>query len=379
MTNYAKQQFDSILPALVARQRRAAERESIVFQVSGFPGWYGSFLDQALDSEIERDCEYIATEKDSKYYANEPDSNFNFPEPLKVTESDLSDSYYSSRNFGLYREARNLEWLDSLVDVIGEECSPGFVWHNGARFLRPRALDKRDLTDNESRWQIALAALAQSMRYESMSSPREYNFTTDRLFAYGRLQAFRVMLRLARRPENKAAWSRIVRERHASRDGFCSWYPADSNQWPEHIAEYDHNHLATLLAFALESCGRWESETGRRARDSWDQINDSICDAMLNGEDSAFWTHVQLGDSAIAEIRGRRLCDWLESESADEWTPESPALVWLAANPAGPIIDSAIEHDAAVIRAAQEYLARQGESVAIRCDSTLDLFAGEAE
>ena len=336
----------------------ARERESIVFQVPFFPGWYGSFLDQGLDHEIERDCEYIATERDSKHYASEPDSNFNFPEALKLTESDVSDAYYGL-SFCAYREARNIEWLDSLAAVIEEEAG------KHGRTL----ISKESLTDNESRWQIALAALAASLKYESMSSPREYNFTTDRLFAFGRLQAFRVMLKLAREGENRLPWAAIVRERHSSRDGFHSWYPADASEWPDDIREFDHNHLATLLAFAIQQSGRWESA---------DQLSDQITDQMIYEEDSAFWTHVRIGDSTIAEIRGRKLCEWLESESRDDWGPECPALLWLAANPESPVTAAAIEYDGEVMRAAREALASFGEGLPLRCDKTPDMFAGES-
>lgn len=383
MNAYSNELMQSMLPALVARQRRAASRESVVFQVSGFPGWYHSWLDQALDSEIEQECYYLASEKDSKYYADDPDANFNFPEKLKLDESDVSDAYYS-QSFCAYREARNREWLDTLIDVIGDEFTGGFIWQGGARFLRPSVLDKAALTDNESRWGIALTALAQSMRYESMSSPREYNFTTDRLFAYGRLQAFRVMLRLARRPENREAWRACVKARHSSRSGFSSFYSNDStdlDSWGAEIGDYDHNMLATLLAFALQASGQFATRRSGRGDDSaWDYLNDSICDAMLTGGDSAFYQHCQIGDSVLGEIRGRKLCEWLEGERLNysgEWESDCEALKWIADNPDSDVVKAASEHDSGLIKAALEFIARDPEGFPSRCEKTPDMFAGK--
>jgi hypothetical protein len=348
------------------------ERESVVFHVSGFPGWYSSWLDQALDSEIEQDCDYVAREQDSKYYADNPAANYNYPESLKVTESDMSDAYYSQASFCDYRRERNIEWLATLAETLTDEC--------GGRLH----LDKESLTSNESRWNAALAALADSLKYESMSSPREYNFTTDRLFAYGRLQAFRVMLRLARRPEYREAWGAFVESRHSSRSGFISHYSNDSTDpesWGRDIGEYDHNQLATLFAFALDSCEMFATRRlGRRADSAWDDINDSICDAMLNGEDSAFYQHVQLGDSAIAEIRGRKLCEWIEGERLNysgAWESDCEALKWLAGNPDSDIVKAAREHDGDLIKAALEFIARDSEAFPPRCEKTPDMFAAD--
>lgn len=337
-------------------------RESVVFHVSGFPGWYGSWLDSQLDSEIERDCEYIATEKDSRYSADDPSANYNFPEALKLSESDVSNLYYGL-TFCDYREARNVEWLESLAQTLTEDCEGT---GGGDRL--------------ESFWRVAVCALGYSLKYESMSSPREYNFTTDRLFAFGRLQAFRVMLRLARRPEYRDAWRAAVKARHSSYSGFISHYSNDSDSWGEDVRELDHNQLATLFAFALQCCEVWPAGSGRRGRDSWEQVNDSICDAMLNAEDSAFYQHCQIGDSAIAEARGVKLCEWLESErEGGQFFEESAALAWLASNPDSDVVTAAREHDSEVMRAAAEAIAARGESLAIRCDKTPDMLAAARE
>ena len=342
----------------LGREAYRKSRESVVFQVSGFPGWYGSWLDSELDHQIERDSEYIANGQDSEYYANDSAANFNFPEPLKLSESDVSDLYFR-QSFCEYREARNLDWLETLANELTDQCES--------------AGDSRLQTF----WRVAVCALGYSLKYESMSSPREYNFTTDRLFAFGRLQAFRVMLRLARRPEYRDAWAAIVSDRHSSRDGFISFYDSDAESWGADIREYDHNQLATLFAFALESCGVWDCG-GRRGNDSaWDRLNDSICESMLNTEDSAFHEHCQIGGLSIAAARGEKLCDWLETErdESGQWAADCESLVWLATNPDSDVVNAAREHDSALINAAIQTLALTREGITIPCDKTPDMFA----
>jgi hypothetical protein len=103
---------------------------------------------------------------------------------------------------------------------------------------------------------------------------------------------------------------------------------------------------------------------------------------MLNGEDSAFWTHVQIGDSALAAIRGEKLCKALDdSKEAGEF--ESPAdcepLKWIADNPDSDVIAAAVEYDSAIMGEARELIARERDAIPARCESTPDLFAGEAQ
>lgn len=80
------------------------------------------------------------------------------------------------------------------------------------------------------------------LQFESMESPREYNFSTD--IIYCTVSA-----------EN-AAWlfdtcdrtlrAKVARETFTSRDGFASFYDPDFTEWGD-ILTWDHNQLGVLV------------------------------------------------------------------------------------------------------------------------------------
>ena len=87
--------------------------------------------------------------------------------------------------------------------------------------------------------------------FESLSSPREYNFSTDRIFCEidyselcGIIKTF-----------NLKAFADFVRERFTSRDGFISFYPAELAEWGR-VESWDHNQCGTALEFyAIQESG----------------------------------------------------------------------------------------------------------------------------
>lgn len=112
----------------------------------------------------------------------------------------------------------------------------------------------------------------EALEFESIKSPREYNFSTDRIFCYidyselcGIIKTF-----------NPAEFSAFVRERFTSRDGFISFYPAELTEWGK-IETWDHNQCGTALEFYAmqESSGEF---------DSWKEIEimeSSQCNGFL--------------------------------------------------------------------------------------------------
>lgn len=99
--------------------------------------------------------------------------------------------------------------------------------------------------------------------FESMQSPREYNFGTDRIFATIEESEVRRIF-AATKPETLAE---VARERFTSRSGFISHYSPDIEDWGD-VAEWDHNQVGTvLLAYANQ-----ESESGKEF-DSWEEVS----------------------------------------------------------------------------------------------------------
>lgn len=86
------------------------------------------------------------------------------------------------------------------------------------------------------------AAGLSSLTFEELTSPREYNFQTDRVFATVSRADFARMLRAVRGERLNA----LVKQRFTSRSGFISSYPNHVADWPR-IDEWDHNHCGTVL------------------------------------------------------------------------------------------------------------------------------------
>jgi hypothetical protein len=85
--------------------------------------------------------------------------------------------------------------------------------------------------------------------YESMQSPKEYNFTTDRVFAYIELEEVqRIYKELDM--EQLAAY---IKKRFTSRDGFSSFYSPHLSEWDDSdLSKWDHNELGALVECWLE-------------------------------------------------------------------------------------------------------------------------------
>ena len=89
-----------------------------------------------------------------------------------------------------------------------------------------------------------------AFEFELMQSPREYNFTTDRLFCY---VAKGTVLHMAMNVD-EAVLERTIKQNFTSRDGFSSFYDNSlyADDWFEvPLNEWDWNMLQTLLSAYL--------------------------------------------------------------------------------------------------------------------------------
>jgi len=84
------------------------------------------------------------------------------------------------------------------------------------------------------------------VEFENVSSPKQYNFTTDRIFAYIPLAEVKKLEPLRHSEEFKT----ILKQWFTSYDGFCSFYEnsPDHEDWQKPIEQWDHNELSALLA-----------------------------------------------------------------------------------------------------------------------------------
>ena len=116
--------------------------------------------------------------------------------------------------------------------------------------LAYRALDSAKWGDirqgyaKEYAEQFAHEFAIKSLSFETMESPKEYNFSTDRIFCeidYAELCCIVKTFDLSQ-------FSDFVRDKFTSRDGFISFYPADLSEWGK-IETWDHNKCGTALEF----------------------------------------------------------------------------------------------------------------------------------
>ena len=80
--------------------------------------------------------------------------------------------------------------------------------------------------------------------FESMTSPREYNFVTDQIFVHVPIEMVEKMFEELPKRKLEA----FIIDRFTSRSGFISYYSNDLAEWLEKpLNEWDHNEVGTLL------------------------------------------------------------------------------------------------------------------------------------
>lgn len=174
----------------------AQETVSVVLPFSGF---YNSIW--SLDSEHESEA-YNLTESNPG-----------------LSESDASDILYRCTTGNGYRAA---------MESVAKDYARGFSHEFADRAGFPLPLE-----------------------FEELVSPREYNFTTDRIFARVPVDAFRD---IAAAVIADGRLSAVALERFRARSGFIpfsEYKGGDITQWPADPAEWDHNMAGCVIAAAL--------------------------------------------------------------------------------------------------------------------------------
>jgi hypothetical protein len=113
------------------------------------------------------------------------------------------------------------------------------------------------------------------LTFDSMESPKEYNFTTDRIFCHIALdEAIRL---LEETPEDVLC--QLAKDTFTSRDGFISFYSPVAEEWGD-ISEWDHNQLGVLIQAHVNS----KTDCGD-GFDQWAEyrlMEDAMCNGLLN-------------------------------------------------------------------------------------------------
>ena len=153
---------------------------------------------------------------------------------------------------------------DGELDYVIEHSSEHFAaeWGLDQFDVADAAFGHLDLTDSRKAvsethvqfWGEAFSeetGLAIGLEFSSLTSPRFYNFETDRLFAKIALSDAQKCFDACQR-DGFTELRKVIIERFTSRDGFLSCYSNRLETWlAKPLAEWDCNEIETLLIAAL--------------------------------------------------------------------------------------------------------------------------------
>lgn len=149
-------------------------------------------------------------------------------------------------------------------------------------------------------------ALGVSCEFEEMVSPREYNFTTDRLFAKFDADALRAWMA---RADIRAELDIVAAGMFTSRSGFISYYSPDVNSWGDDVADLDYNQRGALLR-AVANVLIADGEDFGQSHE-FDLMEDARCNGWL---DSWIWNNTT--DNAKTGNRCDKIARYLAAREA---------------------------------------------------------------
>ena len=206
-----------------------------ILTVIPFSGFYESAHDAAMQEEF-----------DSIFHDDRGNFRPSFERPY--------NALLRLMNWRQAEEEYAREYVDSLACYIGEAI--------GGK------MDSRE-------------ARARILEFESMYSPREYNFGTDRLFAF----IPRALLVFMYKETPRAVLAEYVESHFTSRSGFCSFYSNELDSWEldSRLVKgegkpLDHNEAGAILCSWLASRKYGDSIQGQPKPEKPDQIEKAFSD-----------------------------------------------------------------------------------------------------
>lgn len=166
-----------------------------------FDGFYESQWSQEIDYQAENFIEYDLEEREK-----------DFPKELRLEAHEYSDIMWRVTNYSITHELAAKKIAEAWTQLANDEL--GFEL---------------------------------GLTFEEMVSPREYNFTTDRIFMSIPRNTVAKLFRMSR-AENHERLRDAIKSRFTSRDGFISHYSNRLHDWlSKPLSTWDHNEIGTLL------------------------------------------------------------------------------------------------------------------------------------
>lgn len=192
--------------------------------------------------------------------------------------------------------------LDNAVEQMFSDSATGTQRNEG---LEQRLFNLCNFSQVHNSYAKAYAeAFAQAfgletLKFEKLVSPREYNFDTDRIFAF----IDGAELERLYQKVNRQSLAQLVTEKFTSCSGFHSFYSNDLADWGP-VSDWDHNQAGTLL----EALASQESMHG----DFNQETEFGLCEAFsANG-----WLESWLYEAAPGIKRLDKVYDYLQTRAA---------------------------------------------------------------
>ena len=166
-----------------------------------FDGFYESFISDDIDHQIGQQIEWDSDTFD-----------------LNESEQEVIEDNYLSVNRSYFYNQIAEDYTNFYIDALNERLE-GFTL---------------------------------KATYKFFTSPREYNFSTDRIFIEieenHAIDFIKYIIK-----NYKKELEKKIEDRFTSRDGFISYYKNSLDLWPKDYSEWDHNQIGTCFElFDLE-------------------------------------------------------------------------------------------------------------------------------
>lgn len=210
---------------------------------------------------------------------------------------------------GFYETWHDAEFDDTLARMFDVEGTGAtYADKLAARFFE--TIDWRAAQTDYAREYVSRFAAALGLKFcefEEMTSPREYNFQTDRLFAlFDRAE----LAALLNDGEIAARLVDVAADMFTSRSGFISNYSPDVSTWGE-LGQWDYNQTGALLrAAAGVRLGGHDGEFGQEQE--FELMESPRCNGRI---DEWMWSNTT--DNARMGNRCDRVARWLAQRGAE--------------------------------------------------------------
>lgn len=217
----------------------------------------------------------------------------------ETTYGCAADDWFD-RELDWIRETVSREGLEKDLDQLSELFYWKTDWKKFHEIMSKRYVsDIEDILNDKFNYPEKLRDQLHKIKleFESLDSPKYYNYSTDRIFAKIDKASITYMYQYV----GKDDLNKKIEENFTSRDGFSSFYPNQLQEWERDVLTWDHNQLRALLETFLDTilekpfadhCSYWD------IMESWD-CNGGLADALFKCTSEEF---NQLYDKLKGEV-----------------------------------------------------------------------------